>query len=204
MGANSMNTDTEQLVNAIVKGLVAALGQKTQTTGPVVLVLASPDEKLACDVRQRLGNDADVRFQGEASGLEPDMYVLPELSCSDMVDLAQGKGSSIAMRTVLDLLLQGKQVRTLGFAYRAHVATAPCALVRLYESYVKALASYGLCELAPVANGHSSVRHSLVTAEDIAAVPATATELRVPHGAIVTQLARDEAAARGLNIVKSL
>ena len=45
-----------------------------------------------------------------------------------MADLALGRFTKPAQREVLDLLLQGKQVRTLGFAYRAHAATAPDAL----------------------------------------------------------------------------
>ncbi len=200
-----MNPETKSLVDAIVQGLVAALGQKKQAPGPVALVHTSPrDEKIVNELRARLGQDLVVHFQGEIADLEPDFHVIPELSCSDMVDLAQGKGSSIAMRNVLDLLLHGKSVRTLGFAFRAHAHTAPQALLRLYESHVATLSSYGLTEMDGARADNCQVRRMLITARDVQDFPATARELCVPHGAIVTQLAQDEAAARGLTIIKTL
>lgn len=122
-----------------------------------------------------------------------------------MADLALGRGSSLAQREVLDLLLQGKQVRTLGFAYRAHAATAPDALLRLYEEYEARLAAFGLTELTEAAPEASRTRDCLITANHVAEAAATgARTLRAPQGAVVTPLAQDAAAEHNMTILKDL
>ena len=123
-----MPVELNTLITAVVR---AVLEQIEARPAPVALVLAPKDDALAQRVEQRLGNGMRVCFQRSSAGEQPALYILPELSCSDMADLAQGRGSSLALREVLELLLQGKQVRTLGFAYRAYAATAPDALLHL-------------------------------------------------------------------------
>ena len=143
-----MPVELNTLITAVVR---AVLDQLDTRPASVAQVLAPRDEALARQVEKRLGSAMQVCFQGQSAGQEPVLYILPELSCPDMADLALGRGSSLAQREVLDLLLQGKQVRTLGFAYRAHAATAPDALLRLYEEYEARLAAFGLTELTEAA-----------------------------------------------------
>ena len=197
-----MAVDTKTLIATIVSEVLHRL---EQPAGPVALVLAPACEELKREVQNRLGGNAQVYFQGNEPSAQPDIYVLPELSCSDLADLAVGRGGSIAMRTVLELLLQGKQVRTLGFAYRAHAATAPDALLRLYEEYEARLAAFGLTELTEAAPEASRTRDCLITANHVAEAAATgARTLRAPQGAVVTPLAQDAAVERNMTILKDL
>lgn len=203
-----MNLDTDALIAAIVRGVVEQLGHASpaeRTTAPLALVLAPADEKLACEVEKRLQGTMRVRFDGKALDETPELYIVPELSCSDMAELATGRASSLALRQVLELLLQGKAVRTLGFAFRAHADTAPCALLRLYEGYAATLAQYGLTELPPMERQDAVLRALLVTAEHVAAAAADgARVLRVPHGALVTPLAQEAAAEHNVTILKNM
>ena len=96
-------------------------------------------------------------------------------------------------------------MRTLGFAYRAHEATAPEALWRLYQGYEAALASYGLTELPPAAPEALLSRRELVAAAHVTeAVRQGARVLRVPRRAVVTPLAREAAAEQHLTILQNL
>jgi len=197
-----MSVELDTLIAAVVR---AVLDKVEHKPGPVALVLAPRTDSLARLVEQRLGNSMRVCFQPQSTNEEPALYVLPELSCSDMADLAQGRGSSLALREVLELLLQGKQVRTLGFAYRAHAGTAPHALLRLYEDYAARLASFGLTELGEAAPTATRIRDCLITANHVAEAAATgARTLRAPQGAVVTPLAQDAAAEHNMTILKDL
>ncbi len=199
--------DTQSLVDAVVQRVLAKLASAPQSvqpaSGPMVEILAPVDEKLGHEVSARLP-EARVRFETSGQTEEAAFYVLPELACSDMADLAQGRASSIALRKVLDLLLQGKEVRVLGFAYRAYAETAPYALLQLYEGYEAALANFGLTELAPPA-ADAQLRQSLVTADHVTEAARTGAQtLRVPRQAVVTPLAQEAAANHHMTILKNL
>lgn len=197
-----MPVELNTLITAVVRAVLEQIDAKP---APVALVLAPKDDTLARRVEQRLGKGMRVCFQQPSAGEQPALYILPELTCSDMADLAQGRGSSLALREVLELLLQGKQVRTLGFAYRAYAATAPDALLRLYEDYAARLAAFGLKELAEAAPEASRTRDNLITANHVAEAAATgARTLRAPQGAVVTPLALDAAAESNMTILKDL
>ena len=197
-----MPVELDSLISAVVG---AVLDQLEHRPLPVALVLAPRDDALARQVEDRLGKTMRVCFQQQDTGGQTALYILPELSCSDMADLALGRGSSLALREVLELLLQGKQVRTLGFAYRAHAATAPGALLRLYEDYAARLAAFGLTELAEAAPQAWRTRDRLITANHVTEAAATgARTLHAPQGAVVTPLAQDAAAERNMTILKDM
>ena len=80
-----MAVDTKTLIATIVSEVLHRL---EQPAGPVALVLAPACEELKCEVQNRLGGNAQVYFQGNEPSAQPDIYVLPELSCSDLADLA--------------------------------------------------------------------------------------------------------------------
>ncbi|WP_291440829.1 hypothetical protein [Desulfovibrio sp.] len=205
----AMNADTQALINTVVQRVLAKLGgvlpERTgQAFGPLVEILAPADDRLASQVKARLP-EARVRFEGAGQPGSAQVYVLPELGCSDMADLALGRASSLALRKVLDLLLEGKEVRTLGFAYRAHAQTAPFALLKLYEGYEAALAGFGLTELAAAAPDSTRLNQSLVTADHVTEAARTGAQtLRVPRGAVVTPLAQEAAADNHMTILKNL
>ena len=232
-----MNAPMQDIVAAVVGQVLEALGRPSPAgeAGPLAALLPPEDLRLAAAVRERLPQ-ARVRCDPAGHGPRPDFYVIPELSCSEMVDLAQGRASCLAlarvlphmtviapcdsaqtrkavlaavdclaMAGVLDLLLAGNAVRTLGFAYRAHEATAPEALWRLYQGYEAALASYGLTELPPAAPEALLSRRELVAAAHVTeAVRQGARVLRVPRRAVVTPLAREAAAEQHLTILQNL
>jgi len=200
--------DTQSLVDAVVQRVLAKLTSAPQSaqpaTGPVVEILAPVDDKLAHEVASRLPG-THVRFETANPTEEAAFYVLPELACSDMADLAQGRASSLALRKVLELLLQGREVRVLGFAYRAYAETAPYALMQMYEAYEAALAGFGLTELAPSPAKAASLRQNLVTADHVAEAAQTGAQtLRVPRKAVVTPLAQEAADSHHMTILKNL
>ncbi|OXS27800.1 MAG: hypothetical protein BCS36_13405 [Desulfovibrio sp. MES5] len=204
----AVTTDTQALIDAVVQRVLAQLaaaphGDKL-ASAPTVEILAPADDKLAHEVASRLPG-ARVRFETANQTEEAAFYVLPELGCSDMADLAQGRASSIALRKVLELLLKGKEVRVLGFAYRAYAETAPYALMQMYEAYEAALAGFGLTELAPPPAKAASLRQSLVTADHVAEAARTGAQtLRVPRKAVVTPLAQEAADSHHMTILKNL
>ena len=80
-----MAVDTKALIATIVSEVLHRL---EQPAGPVALVLAPACDGLKREVQNRLGGNAQVYFQGNEPSGQPDLYVLPELSCSDLADLA--------------------------------------------------------------------------------------------------------------------
>lgn len=202
-----MTHDTEALIATLVRSVVEQLAQPSR---PVALVLCPTSETrareaLTREVEQRLAQaGTPMRVCCEPPAEEPALYVVPEISCSDMADLAAGKASSLNMHRILDLLLAGKAVCTLGYTFHQHAHTAPLALIQLYESHAATLASYGLTELSVLATD-ATVREALVTAEHVqAAAHNGAKTLRVPYHALITPLAEQLAAEHHLTILKNL
>ena len=190
--------DKEALVREITRNVLERL--RGESGRSRVLILAERDESLAATVRERLGEDAEFLFFGEASDRAPDRCVLPRLCCSDMADLALGRASNPCLVEALRLFLSGVKVEVLEFGHRAFADTAPAALYALYESYEKTLASYGVTELKPKRPGTLRLRETLVTEKDVLrARESGASRLLLPAGAKVTPLAADT--ARDLKIV---
>lgn len=93
----------------------------------------------------------------------------------------------------------------------------PCAntaLHALYQSYRNTLASFGVQEISPGAylhalldeqphtDGHPEKAHRIVlTGNDVLAADAKVNVISLPHDVIVTPLARDLAAKRGIRLV---
>lgn len=187
-------------IEALVRAVVSEVARKLQTPRVRVLVLGGRDEAVSAETARRL--DGDILFSGEAEG-PVDHYVLPRLSCSDMADLAAGRAAGAIMAETLGLLLRGVPVQVLAFEWREHAATAPEALLRLYEGYERQLAAYGLTLLEPERPQTLRTRATVVTEAVVReAAEAGAGTLRIPTGAIVTPLAADT--ARTLNVTISI
>ena len=197
----------QDIVAAVVGQVLEALGRPSPAgeAGPLAALLPPEDLRLAAAVRERLPQ-ARVRCDPAGHGPRPDFYVIPELSCSEMVDLAQGRASLIwPWPRCWTFFWRATPCAPLGFAYRAHEATAPEALWRLYQGYEAALASYGLTELPPAAPEALLSRRELVAAAHVTeAVRQGARVLRVPRRAVVTPLAREAAAEQHLTILQNL
>jgi hypothetical protein len=195
-----MNFD--ELAQAITREVLKRL--RESEARPCVVVLAPRCEELAARVRACLGEGTDILFCGEDAGSRPvARYILPELSCPAMADLAVGRASDRYAAEALDLLLRGVAVETLGFEYRAHADTAPGPLYALYERHEKTLASYGLRLCLPKPPEAAILRRRLVTAEDVRAAGARGVStLRVPASAKITPLAADTAGNLHISIIR--
>lgn len=186
-------------IEALVRTVVDEVLLRLQPPRTRVLVLGPRDEAAARLAAERFGSDAGILFSGESDG-PCDRHVLPRLSCSDMADLAAGRAAGAVMTETLGLLLRGVPVQVLAFEWREHAATAPEALLRLYEGYERQLAAYGLTlfESPP----QSLRRRAAVVTEAAVreAAEAGAGILEIPSGSIVTPLAADTARALQLTI----
>lgn len=190
--------DIHELARHIARQLLDHLGKEQAV--PCVMILAERDERIASRVRELLKEKVDLLFYGEHAGdRTPVRYLLPELSCSAMAELAMGAASGEMTAEILRLLLSGTSVEVLEFAYRAFRETAPDALFLLYQGYEKTLAGYGLKEFAFAQPDAVRFSGALVTAGDVnRARGQGASVLSVPPAAKITPLAFET--ARDLNI----
>lgn len=195
-------------MHALVRQIVEEVLQRAKAAGerPCVMVLAERDADVARRVSAMLGEERELLFYSEQNdGRTPERYLVPVLSCSDMADLAAGRGASPVLEEILRLLLSGLYVEVLEFAYRTHCETAPTALYSLYESYEKTLASYGLIEYRKPQPEAVRIREMLVTAESVSlAHKRGATSLLIPAQAKVTPLAEETAKNLNIRICKGL
>ena len=193
--------DLETLTRAIAHQVLERLREERRKTR--VLVLAERDDAVVTTVHERLGKDADIIFSGEEDGRPPERCILTSLSCSDMVDLADGKASGPRMSEALRLLLSGVRLDVLEFVYKTYVNSAPAALYARYESCERTLASYGVAELKAKSPEVVRLRSDLVTERDVrAALRDGASTLLVPAATLVTPLAQDAAREAHLTILK--
>ena len=199
--------DIAELVHTVVLEVLERIDGRGNTC---VMVLATRDaalvERIAPLVVPFFGEGTEILFPGEdCAGRTPQKYILPELSCSDMADLAAGRASSPLMEKTLARLLRGVEVEVLDFAYRTYAESAPGPLYDLYAAYEKKLASYGLREFRARRPDTARLRESLITA---GMVEQAGTEgvriLVVPAAANVTPLAAETAESLHMSILKQL
>ena len=192
-----MNQD--HLVRRIAEEVLRRLREQK----PCALVLAERSDELVRQVRACLGAEVEIVFRGEERGLEPEMHILPVLSCADMADLAVGRAGNKVLNEVLALLLAGKTVCVLDYAYLAHAATAPGPLLALYQQHEKTLASFGLTRLAPKGPQTVRLRRDVVTEQDVLqAVQQGAIRVLVPAAAKNPPRAAEPAATMHISIIK--
>ena len=194
--------DADDLIRNIVREVLNQLRGTTEKA--CVLVLAERDEVLASEVRQLAGEDSDVLFFGEDIGKRvPERYILPNLCCAAMADLAGGRASGKFLTEVLRLLLTGQKVEVLHFGYTAYAETAPGPLYELYTSHRKTLETYGVSEFRKKRPDTFVFREYLVTEEVVGRAHGDgASTLAVPAEAIITPLAAETARNLDINIMK--
>lgn len=197
--------DVAELVNSVVRKVLEQLQEKDEQ-GNCVLILGEQNEPGSAKAFSALGNPAQAVYFGEdTTNLAVTRYVLPVLSCCDMADLATGRASGPVMQEVLRLLLLGKPVEVLEFAYTAHSETAPNALYSLYAAHEHTLATFGLTRFRPKQPDAIRFRQDLVTAADVSRAGAEgASVLMVPLGANITPLAAELAGNLHITILKRL
>lgn len=196
--------NAQELVRTIVEEVLKQLQGEPERE--CVMVMAAWDPRVAASVRDRLGKGVELIFWGEDSkGHTPRLHVLPNLSCTDMADLAAGRASTPLMSEILRLLLLGTGVDVLAFEYRDYSETAPGPLFAFYESCEKTLKGYGLREFKGKQPDTVRFRENLVTEEVIKETERQgASVLMVPAKAQVTPLATETAATLNITIQKCL
>lgn len=205
--------EVSELVRTVVREVLEQLGELREDRGSrkpavkaCVMVLAERDEQAAAKVLEHVGDEAELVFFGEDAGsLVPGRYIVPRLTCGDMAELAAGRASGPVPAEILRLLLCGTEVETLEFEYRSYSGTAPGPLYRLYETYEKTLAAYGLTGFKRAQPDTVRIREDLVTAKDVdRAHENGASVLMVPVTAKITPLAVEAAESRHIAILKRL
>ena len=184
----------------------ATIPASASSSLPVVQVLAPRTQGLEARLPQALGAGYQYFFQGEVQAANTvQRYVLPLLSCTSLAALATGQASTAQDAAVLALLLGGKVVEVLEFEHHGFRATAPAALYGLYAAHEAAVVEFGLIPVRTPAPEEILHTDRLVTEADVTKAHASGTtKLAVLKQAIVTPLAADAAAQRGITIVKRL
>ncbi len=188
----------EELIRRIVEEVL-------EKPTPRVRVLADRSEALAQEllplVASHFGPGVELVFRGENDGGSPVACLLPELSCSDMADLAAGRASSPVMDETLDLLLRGVGVGVARFAYRKYEQSAPGPLYDLYVGYEKTLAGFGVREFKAKKPELRRLRTALLNATAVEEAAADGARiLVVSERTVVTPLAAERAEALGVGI----
>lgn len=185
------------LIRSIVEQVLEKLAPCEKA--PCVHVLAERSEALVQELfplaASHFGQGVELVFRGENdNGRTPAAYLLPELSCSDMADLASGRASSPVMQDVLTLLLQGRGVGVVRFAYRKYEQSAPGPLYELYAGYEKTLTSFGMKEFQAKKPETMQIRGKLVNAAVVEeAAMDGVRSLVIPERAVLTPLAAEKA-----------
>jgi ethanolamine utilization protein len=189
----------KELVGQIV---VQVLGQLAETHGTQnVLILGS--RNVGTDIPQAIGDGATraLYYSDEAVEVgQIDRYFLPRLELSDMADLALGKTNSPRAEEVLKLLLGGKTVEVLEYAYSAFESTAPPRLFQLYCDYAETLSGFGL---RPVQQAQKTTRlnSKVISEKDMEKCHADGiTRIGITGKALVTSLAEECAKKFGIEI----
>ncbi len=131
---------------------------------------------------------------------EADRYILPRLDLNDMADLAHGKAGSPIAEKVRGLLLSGKTVEVLEFAFTACENSAPPQLFALYRDYAETLYGFGLRPVKPV-HKTAIVEKRVISEQDMEKWHAEGVKrINITRNALVTSLAEDCARKFGIEI----
>lgn len=127
----------EDIVNEMCKRFANELEQM-HTNNPLMIIgtLTKEEEK-------EFSEYTLIPFTGELKG---DKLLLCELTIAQMAHLALGCCETSLEQTLLEALLQGKQIFVLerGLEYRKYKDSAPLKLFALYHEYERTLRQYGV------------------------------------------------------------
>ncbi|WP_419176658.1 hypothetical protein [Desulfosediminicola sp.] len=195
-----INAIARIIAQEVVKQLHEEQPPESRRVAHRILVLGHRNPELERRLRAACEPATDILFSGETEPTQNvDRYVVPQLSCNDMAELATGRAAGAMAGEVLNLLLNGKNVEVLEFEYRTYSDSAAGPLYRLYESYVETLAGFGLTAFSVKKPDFVRCWENLVTEKTIVdAEGQGAPVLQVPAAAKVTPLAGE--IARELNI----
>ena len=170
-------------------------------------------------VRSTCGQER-VFVEGEIMNLEPftegfSLIVIPTLSCAMAAKLSLGMADTPSAYLVFQALLRRNRVAVMSDGFEVSDGSEiPPEISKLGQDYIKTLSNFGvqfvttdqLAETVLSDGTHhfnlDSVRgQNIITASVIAGLPPDVREFGYTNPAIITPLARDLAARRGIRLV---
>lgn len=193
-----MRVDKE-LIEELVQQI---LGQLTQKHGVEnVLIIGSRNDGVDLQLSSDDGVTRRLFYSNELyDANQIDRYILPCLELNDMADLALGKTTSPLSDEVLKLLMGGKNVEVVTYAFNAFENTAPPKLFQLYCNYAETLEGFGI---RPYKKVQKTIRLTkrVISEQDLEKCHAEGlSRVGVADNALVTSLAEDCAKKFGIEI----
>lgn len=198
--------DMEALARVIAEKVLAELNKIAQAQNHgQVLVFAEKDLASQQQLQQLLGAETPFVFYDKTLDTQKfSRFIVPYLCCPNMAALANGQTTNSMTRTILTLLMAGKQVEVVEFEYERYTDSAPEALYALYTGYAQRLDSYGLIKLSHSKGKTMRFRESLITENIVNSLKVQGyAGMAVPAKAIVTDLAKETAQKNNFIITRS-
>ena len=192
--------ELEELVSMLTKKIVEEMKHSDKNPNTLVLVKKRVFEKSS--FADQLGSSRNLFYlDDDCRDLAFNEYILPQLSCSQMADLAMGKATGRTGGKVLELILKGKTVNVIEYEYKKYCRTAPEALLRHYESLEKQLNDFGIRKLKRKSAKSLRLRQKVLTQQDLtAAVQQAISQVEVAKDTCITPLAEEFASDHGIKI----
>lgn len=172
-------------------------------------------------IRSIYGNE-QVFVAGEITNLQPfiegfSAIVIPTLSCAMAAKLSLGMGDTPCAYLVFQALLRGNTVMAMSDGFEiSDKSGIPPEILRLGRNYIKTLSDFGVRfiatdRLAEEILNNGTLRFSpadaiggqnVITASVINSLAPDVNEIRYLNPAVITPLARDLAARKGIRLVE--
>lgn len=200
--------DSDILIKTIVERVLRELKEDCSANNKTHVMVLSTYSKLVEEQTLKClnANDVELHFLGDGHPVnEMARYVIPQLSCGDMAELASGQAKSLMTETVLQLLLKGTVVEVLDYEYKSYENTASPGLYKLYMQHDSTLSSFGLTSFKPEPEPITRCWHKLIAEKDVElAAQKGANEMHVTKESVITPLAMEQAKLSQINIYKTL
>ena len=171
-------------------------------------------------IRSACGQE-QVFIATEITNLQPftegfSLIVIPTLSCAMAAKLSLGMGDTPCAYLVFQAILRGNRVIAMSDGFEiSGESEIPPEISKLGENYIKTLSNFGIQfvttdQLAETILNNGTQRfnpanamggQNIITASVIAGLPLDVREFRYTNPAIITPLARDLAARKGIRLV---
>jgi len=200
--------DADILVKTIVERVLSELQSGLPVSNKANVMVLSTYSKLVEEQTLKClnANDVELHFLGDSCPEKKiARYIIPQLSCRDMAELASGQAKSPVTEAVLPLLLEGTVVEVLDYEYKAYENTAAPGLYKLYMQHESTLSSFGLAAFKPEPEPVARCWHKLIAEKDVEqAAHNGAKEMHVTKDSVITPLAMEQAKLSQIDIYKTL
>ncbi len=200
--------DSDSLIKTIVERVLIKLQEESSGNNTTkVMVLSSYSKEVEQYTLKCINTtDVELHFWGDGhSHKGVARYIIPQLSCGDMADLASGQAKGPMTEAVLQLLLEGTAVEVLDYEYKTYEKTASPGLYKLYLQHERTLSSFGLTSFKSEPEPITRCWQKLIAERDVEqAAHDGVKEMHVTKDSVITPLAVDQAKLTHINIYKNL